>query len=198
MGALHGLPILIKANIATANVPTSAGTPALRDYRPASDAPVVARLFSAGAILLGKTNMHELAYGITSNNGAFGAVHNPYNPALIPGGSSGGNGAAIAARMCPAGLGTDTGGSVRIPAALCGIVGLRPTVGRYSGAGIVPLSRTMDTAGPMARSVEDLVLLDSVITGQNAPVQPAALRGLRLGAARFLLRKSRFQPRACH
>jgi len=184
MGPLHGLPILVKANIATANAPTSAGTPALRDYRPAVDAPVVARLLSAGAVLLGKTNMHELAYGITSNNGAFGAVHNPYDPALIPGGSSGGNGAAIAARMCAAGLGTDTGGSVRIPAALCGIVGLRPTVGRYSRAGIVPLSGTMDTAGPMARSVEDLVLLDSVVTGQSAPVRPATLKGLRLGVPR--------------
>ena len=183
-GPLHGLPILIKDNIDTASAPTSAGTPALRDRRPSSDAPVAAKLFSAGAILLGKTNMHELAYGITSNNGAFGAVHNPYNPTLIPGGSSGGNGAAIAARMCAAGLGTDTGGSVRIPSALCGIVGLRPTVGRYPGAGIVPLSYTMDTAGPMARSVEDLALLDSVITGQNAALRPISLRGVRLGVPR--------------
>jgi mandelamide amidase len=156
----------------------------IKNYRPAVDAPVVAKLLPAGAVVLGKTNMHELAYGITSNNRAFGAVPNPYNPALIPGGSSGGSGAAIAARMCPAGLGTDTGGSVRIPAALCGIVGLRPTVGRYSRKGIVPLSGTMDTAGPMARSVEDLVLLDSVVTGQNVPVQPAALKGLRLGVPR--------------
>jgi len=183
-GPLHGLPVVIKDNIDTANAPTSAGTPALRDHRPGSDAPVAAKLFSAGAILLGRTNMHELAYGITSNNGAFGAVHNPYNPALIPGGSSGGNGAAIAARMCAAGLGTDTGGSVRIPSALCGIGGLRPTVGRYPGAGIVPLSYTMDTAGPMARSVEDLALLDSVITGQSAAVHPVSLRGIRLGVPR--------------
>ncbi len=183
-GPLHGLPLLIKDNIDTASAPTSAGTPALRDRRPSSDAPVAAKLFAAGAILLGKTNMHELAYGITSNNGAFGAVHNPYNPALIPGGSSGGNGAAIAARMCAAGLGTDTGGSVRIPAALCGIAGLRPTVGRYPGKGIVPLSYTMDTAGPMARSVEDLALLDSVITGQSGAIQPVSLRGVRLGVPR--------------
>jgi Asp-tRNA(Asn)/Glu-tRNA(Gln) amidotransferase A subunit family amidase len=184
LGPLHGLPILVKDNIDTANAPTTAGTPALRDHHPVYDAPVVASLFSAGAILLGKTNMHELAYGITSNNAAFGAVHNPYNPAMIPGGSSGGNGAAIAARMCAAGIGTDTGGSVRIPAALCGIVSLRPTVGRYPRAGIVPLSGTMDTAGPMARSVEDLVLLDSVVTGRREPVQPAALKGLRLGVPR--------------
>jgi mandelamide amidase len=181
---LHGLPILLKANIGTANAPTSAGTPALREHRPPSDAPVAAKLFSAGAILLGKTNMHEMALGITSNNEAFGAVRNPYNPALISGGSSGGNGAAIAARMCAAGLGTDTGGFVRIPAALCGILGLRPTIGRYPGKGIVPLSHTRDTAGPMARTVADLALLDSVVTGESAAVQPAALKGLRLGIPR--------------
>ncbi len=167
-----------------ASAPTSAGTPALRDHRPGADAPVAAKLFSAGAILLGKTNMHELAYGITSNNGAFGAVHNPYNSAMISGGSSGGNAAALAARMCAAGLGTDTGGSVRIPSALCGTVGLRPTVGRYPGRGIVPLSYTMDTAGPMARSVADLALLDSVITGDGRPLQPISLRRVRLGVPR--------------
>jgi mandelamide amidase len=147
---------------------------------------VVKSLFSAGAILLGKTNMHELAYGITSNNAAFGPVRNPYDRSLIPGGSSGGTGAAIAARMCAAGLGTDTGGSVRIPAALCGIVGLRPTVGRYPGRGIVPISHTRDTAGPMARSVEDLVLFDSVITGDFTPVPPASLEGARIGVPRGL------------
>ena len=184
IGALHGLPILVKDNIDTARAPTTAGTPALRLHRPTADAPVVASVFSAGAILLGKTNMHELAVGITSNNSAFGAVHNPYNPALIAGGSSGGNGAAIAARMCPAGLGTDTGASVRISAALCGIVGLRPTMGRYPQRGIVPFSHTRDTAGPMARSVRDLVLLDSIITGQRTPLQPAALKGLRIGIPR--------------
>jgi mandelamide amidase len=133
---------------------------------------------------LGKTNMHELAFGITSNNAAFGAVHNPYDIAMIPGGSSGGTAAAIAARMCPAGLGTDTGGSVRIPAALCGIVGLRTTAGRYSLRGVVPLSHTRDTVGPMARSIADLVLLDDVITRDAAPVRPAKLQGLRLGVPR--------------
>src|ERR1019366_1494860 len=181
---LHGLPVLLKANIGTTSAPTSAGTPALRDHRPPADAAVAAKLFSAGAILLGKTNMHELAYGITSNNAAFGAVHNPYNPALISGGSSGGNAASLAARMCAAGIGTDTGGSVRIPSALCGTVGLRATVGRYPAQGIVPLAHTRDTAGPMARSVADLVLLDSVITGENAALSPAALKGVRLGVPR--------------
>ena len=183
-GPLHGLPILLKANIGTTSAPTSAGTPALRDHRPQIDAAVAAKLFSAGAILLGKTNMHELAYGITSNNGAFGAVHNPYNPALISGGSSGGNAAALAARMCAAGIGTDTGGSVRIPSALCGTVGLRATMGRYPAQGIIPLSRTRDTAGPMARSVADLVLLDSVLTGASAPLSAMSLSGVRLGVPR--------------
>lgn len=185
-GPLHGLPIAVKDNIDTANAPTSAGTPALRTHRPTSDAPAVKALFSADAILLGKTNMHELAYGITSNNADFGPVRNPYDRSLIAGGSSGGTGAAIAARMCSAGLGTDTGGSVRIPAALCGIVGLRPTVGRYPGKGIVPISHTRDTAGPMARSVQDLVLFDSVITGDFTPVPPASLEGTRIGVPRGL------------
>jgi mandelamide amidase len=184
IGPLHGLPILVKDNIDTSSAPTTAGTPALRDHRPSADATVAASLFSAGAILLGKTNMHELAVGITSNNAAFGAVRNPYDLALIPGGSSGGNGAAIAARMCPVGLGTDTGASVRIPSALCGIVGLRPTMGRYSQQGIVPFSHTRDTAGPMARSVRDLVLLDSVIVGSRAAVPSARLKGQRVGVPR--------------
>ena len=184
LGPLHGLPVAIKDNIDTANAPTSAGTPALRTHRPKSNAPAAQSLFSAGAILLGKTNMHELAYGGTCNNAAFGAVRNPYNETLIPGGSSGGNAAAIAARMCAAGLGTDTGGSVRIPAALCGIVGLRPTVGRYPGKGIVPVSHTRDTAGPMARSIQDLVLLDSVVANDTDPVVAMDLRGVRIGVPR--------------
>jgi Asp-tRNA(Asn)/Glu-tRNA(Gln) amidotransferase A subunit family amidase len=182
--ALRGLPIALKDNIDTAMAPTTGGTPALRSHRTRADAPVAASLFSAGALLLGKANLHELAFGITSNNAAFGAVHNPYNPLMIPGGSSGGTAAAIAARMCPVGLGTDTGGSVRIPAALCGIAGLRTTSGRYPLKGVVPLSHTRDTVGPMARSIQDLVLVDSVITGASGPVRPAVLKGLRLGVPR--------------
>jgi mandelamide amidase len=182
--ALRGLPLVLKDNIATQHAVTTAGTPALRAHRPRTDAPVAGSLFSAGALLLGKTNMHELAFGITSNNAAFGSVRNPYDPVMIPGGSSGGTAAAIAARMCPAGLGTDTGGSVRIPAALCGIVGLRTSVGRYSLEGVVPLSHTRDTVGPMARSIADLVLLDDVITGGAEAFMPATLRGLRLGVPR--------------
>jgi mandelamide amidase len=184
LGALHGLPLAVKDNIDTAGIPTTAATPTLRENRPREDAPIMTALYGAGAILLGKTNLHELAFGHTSNNAAFGAVRNPYDPGRIPGGSSGGTAVAIAARMTPAGLGTDTVGSVRVPAALCGIVGLRPSSGRYPGAGIVPLSHTRDTAGPMARSIADLILLDSVITGDAAPVEAVSLAGLRLGVPR--------------
>src|SRR6185436_6272213 len=126
---------------------------------------------------------HELAYGITNHNAAFGAARNPYDPSRIPGGSSGGVGVAVAARMAPAGIGSDTGGSVRIPAALCGIVGFRPTTGRWSQQGIVPISHTRDTAGPMARSVADCALLDAVVTGSTA-APAATLSGVRLGIPR--------------
>jgi mandelamide amidase len=179
------LPIAVKDNIDTAGVATTAGTPALRNNRPRGDAPIVQSLYGAGAILFGKTNMHELAFGYTTNNAAFGATHNPYDVTRIPGGSSGGTAAAIAARITPAGLGTDTVGSVRVPAALCGITGLRPSAGRYPGAGIVPLSHTRDTAGPMARSIADLILLDSAIIGDVSPVRPVPLKGLRLGLTRY-------------
>ena len=183
-GRLRGLPVPVKDNFDTDDLPTTGGTPGLRDHRPARNAPVVQRLIDDGAIVMGKLNMHELAYGITSNNGAFGPARNPYDPDRIPGGSSGGSGAAVGARMAPVALGSDTGGSVRIPAALCGVAGLRPTTGRYSQAGIVPISNTRDTAGPLARSVEDLALFDSVIAGAADDLPAISLNGARIGVPR--------------
>ena len=183
LGALHGIPLALKDNLDTAAMPTTGGTPGLRGHRPAKNGAVVQKLLDAGAIVFGKTNLHELAYGITNNNAAFGAARNPYDPSRIPGASSGGVGVAVAARMAPGGIGSDTGGSVRIPAALCGIVGFRPTTGRWSQAGIVPISHTRDTAGPMTRSVADCMLLDAVVTGSRAAAS-VSLKGLRLGVPR--------------
>lgn len=183
LGRLAGLPLLVKDNIDAVGFPTTAGTPGLLHNVPRENAPVLQRLLDAGAILFAKANMHELAFGITSHNYYFGAVHNPYNPGLIPGGSSGGPAAGVAARICPAALGTDTGGSVRIPAALCGLVGFRPTKGRYPADRIVPISHTRDTPGPITRTVADAALLDAIETGRKR-AQPLPLRGMRLGIPR--------------
>ncbi len=184
LGPLHGVPLALKDNIDTAELPTSGGTPALRGHRPKRNAPIAEALLRAGALVLGKVNLHELACGVTNNNGGFGPARNPWDRRLIPGGSSGGTGVAVAARLAPGGIGTDTGGSVRIPAALCGIVGFRPTTQRWSQAGIVPISSTRDTAGPMTRSVADAILLDGVVTGGPTTVQAIPLKGLRLGVPR--------------
>jgi Asp-tRNA(Asn)/Glu-tRNA(Gln) amidotransferase A subunit family amidase len=183
-GALFGLPIPVKDSVNTAEYATTAGTPALRHFHPAEDAPLVKSLKAAGAIVLGKTNLHELSYGWTSNNLAFGAVHNPYDPQRIPGGSSGGTAAAIAARMAPLGIAEDTEGSIRVPAAFCGIMGFRPTTGRYSTRACVPISHLFDQVGPHARSVADLALFDAVIARDGRPLQPTSLRGVRLGIVR--------------
>ncbi len=187
--ALAGLPILVKDNIDTQDLPTSGGTPALKNHRPKANAPTLQALLDAGAIVLAKTNLHELAFGINSTNAATGFVKNPYDASRIPGGSSGGTAAGIAARIAPAGLGTDTGGSTRVPSALCGTVGMRPSVAnggagrRYSGAGAIPISYTRDTVGAMGRTVADVALLDSVMAGTPQPT-PANLRGLRVGLPR--------------
>jgi indoleacetamide hydrolase len=181
LGPLHGVPLALKDNLNTAEMPTTGGTPGLANNRPKKNAVIVDKLFAAGAINFGKTNLHELAYGISNNNAAHGPARNPYAPDRIPGASSGGTGVAVSARVVPGGIGSDTGGSVRIPAALCGIVGFRPTTGRWSQAGIVPISHTRDTAGPMTRSVADCALLDGVVTGGPTEVAAAKLKGLRLG-----------------
>jgi indoleacetamide hydrolase len=183
-GPLFGLPIPVKDSVNTRDYSTTAGTPALKGFRPKDDAPVVAALRSAGAIVLGKTNLHELSFGWTSNNLAYGAVHNPYDPARIPGGSSGGTGAAIAARMAPLGVAEDTEGSIRVPAAFCGIQGFRPTTGRYSTQGCVPISPLFDQVGPHARSVADLQLFDSVVAHDSRPFESGSLHGVRLGIVR--------------
>ena len=184
LGALHGLPIPVKDSVNTKDMPTTGGTPALRNFRPREDAPLVRTLLGAGAIVLGKTNLHELSFGWTSNNLAFGAVHNPYDVKRIPGGSSGGTAVAVATRMAPLGVAEDTEGSIRVPAAMCGIAGFRPTTGRYISTGVVPISPLFDQIGPHARTVGDLALFDSVVTSDWAPLSATELKGMKLGVGR--------------
>lgn len=165
LGPLFGIPISLKDNIHTAGIPTTAGSKILRDFVPLRDAPIVTALRKAGVIILGKTNMHEFAYGVTSINPHYGPVRNPWDEKRIAGGSSGGSAAALAAGLCYGSIGTDTGGSIRIPSSLCGVVGLKPGLGRISVEHIVPLSPTLDVVGPLARSAEDAALLfDAILT----------------------------------
>lgn len=184
LGLLHGLPIPVKDSVNTKAYPTTGGTPALRNFYAADDAKLVRMLLDAGAIILGKTNIHELSFGWTSNNLAFGAVHNPYDVSRIPGGSSGGTAAAVAAGMAPLGIAEDTQGSIRVPAALCGICGFRPTTHRYPNDGVMPITPLFDQVGPHARTVSDLMLFDSVITDEATASESASLQGVRLGVAR--------------
>ncbi|WP_321816580.1 MULTISPECIES: indoleacetamide hydrolase [unclassified Paraburkholderia] len=185
---LLGLPIAIKDNINTAFMPTGGGTAAFERVLPPQNAPVLVQLLKAGAVVAGKANMHELAFGVSNNNRVTGTVRNPFDLARIPGGSSGGSGALVGAGVVPAALGTDTGGSVRIPAALCGAVGLRPTQGRYLPGGVIPISTTRDTVGPIARSVDDIALLDAILAGDTLQaVERQSDRPIRLAVPRSTL-----------
>ncbi len=179
-GPLSAMPFAVKDNIDALPFPTTGGSPALRDLTPSADAPAVARVRAAGAVLVGKTNLHELAFGVTSNNAFFGSVRNPFDLTRVAGGSSGGNGAAVAVGAVPFTIGTDTGGSVRIPAAFCGIVGFRPSTGRYPAGGVLTLSSTRDTIGVMSATVADAALVDAVICGVPEAIRPLS-RPIRLG-----------------
>lgn len=176
-GSLHGVPIALKDNVETTGVRTTAGSGVLKDYVPARDAEVVQRLRAGGAVILGKTNMHEFAYGGSSAISYFGPVRNPWGNSRTgersPGGSSGGSAAAVAAGLCYAAIGTDTGGSVRQPAAYCGIVGFKPTYGRVSATGAIPLAWSLDHVGPLTRTVMDSALVMQVIAGYD-PNDPAS------------------------
>lgn len=167
LGPLHGTPIALKDLVAVRGEASSAGSKVLRDSVPTEDATITARLRAAGAIFVGRLNMHEFAYGVTTNNPHYGVARNPWDTGRTPGGSSGGSGAAVAARLCCGAIGTDTGCSVRLPAAFNGIAGIRPTIGRVSNHGITPLAWTLDTAGPMCRTVEDCALMLAAIAGYD-------------------------------
>ena len=182
---LDGVPLVLKDNIDTKNLATTGGTGALAGKKPKQDAPAVEALRKQGAIIPAKAVLHELAFGITSNNSVTGPARNPYNPLMIPGGSSGGTAVAISSGQFPAGLGTDTGGSVRIPAALCGLFGFRPSVGRYSRSGVIPISSTRDTIGPIAKNIDDIIHLDSAMAVKDVPnLDHVDLKSLRIGVPR--------------
>jgi len=195
LGPLHGIPIAVKDVFETKGVRTTCGSKLFADFVPDRDAAVVEKLEAAGAVQVGKTGMHELAYGVTSNNPHFGAVRNPWDPERIPGGSSGGSGSAVASEMVFMAMGTDTGGSIRIPAAYCGTVGLKPTFGRVSRYGVMPLDFSLDHMGPLTRSVRDAALTLDVLAGYDprdetssrrpvdsyVPPPDAAIPGLRIG-----------------
>jgi len=171
LGPLHGIPIAVKDLFETAGLRTTGGSRILADYVPSIDAAVVRKLREHGAVLIGKTNLHEWAVGATNINPHYGSTRNPWDPTRVPGGSSGGSAAALAARMCFGALGTDTGGSIRIPSAACGVVGLKPTHGLVSMTGVMPFSWSMDHAGPMALNVEDCAILLDAIRGYD-PTDP--------------------------
>lgn len=174
LGLLHGMPIAVKDNIETSGIRTTSGSLFFKDHVPSLDAPVVARLKRAGATIVGKATLHEFAFGIRSYNPVTGAARNPFDPSRIPGGSSGGSGIAVATGMAEAALGTDTGGSIRLPAAINGVTGLRPTFGRVSNRGSTPVSAPHDTIGPLARTAADCARLFAVIAGHD-PDDPTSI-----------------------
>jgi aspartyl-tRNA(Asn)/glutamyl-tRNA(Gln) amidotransferase subunit A len=194
-GPLHGVPIAHKDLFYTRGIRTTAGSLVFKDFVPDHDGAVVERLRAAGAISIGKANLHEIAYGITSKNPHFGFVLNPHDPKRLPGGSSGGSASLVAAGFIPMALGTDTGGSIRIPASYCGIAGIKPTYGRVSRYGVLPLAFSLDHVGPLASCIEDCALTMNAIAGFDArdptssrlPVPefnlpaPVTLKGLRVG-----------------
>ena len=173
LGPLHGVPIGLKDLYQTRGVRTTAGTPILADWVPDEDAAAVERLAAAGAVVVGKHNLHEFAFGVTNDNPHYGPTRNPWDRARVPGGSSGGSAAAVAAGLGYAALGSDTGGSIRLPAALCGVVGLKPTYGRVSRHGVLPLAWSLDHAGPLARTVDDVAIVLGAIAGHD-PRDPAS------------------------
>ncbi|MBO0831744.1 MAG: amidase [Actinobacteria bacterium] len=181
-GALHGVPIGLKDIVSTAGIRTTCGSKILRDWIPDADAHVASKLSAAGSVLLGKLNTHEFAMGATNNNPHFGPARNPWNLAVVSGGSSGGSGVAMAGRLAMAAIGTDTGGSIRIPAALCGCVGLKPTYGLVSRSGVHPLSGMRDHVGPLTRSVEDAALMLQAVAGYD----PDDANSLNIGPGNYL------------
>ncbi|OFW13359.1 MAG: hypothetical protein A3F70_00370 [Acidobacteria bacterium RIFCSPLOWO2_12_FULL_67_14] len=179
-GPLHGVPVSLKDIIDLRGVATTAASRVREGHIAAADAPVVSRLKAAGAVLIGKNNLHEFAFGTTNEDSAFGAARHPLDANRSPGGSSGGSAAAVASGMAYAAIGTDTGGSIRIPSAACGLVGLKPTLGEIPTGGVVPLSPTMDHVGPICRSVEDAQILHAALGGAGSAARSPASRPLKL------------------